>query len=194
MHSLSPSQDTANLSKHYADHLLLLLLLAELQTVAVLSQAINSFHITDYTTTSQPQHFFTTYLLGIVSEVESGFESVPWGQQASKYNINNLCIPVTLDKAICAGGKFTGPISLGWHYFSAMLSLLSQCNLPQATTLPLGDNCKISAMRKLPSMPPPHTHKVKVNTAATSNLSLACVFIVGLHLFYQSISIINTAG
>lgn len=192
MHSLSPSQDTANLSKHYADHLLLLLL-AELQTVAVLTQAINSFHITDYTTTSQPQHFFMTYLLGIVSEVESGFESVPWGQQASKYNINNLCIPVTLDKAICAGGKFTGPISLGWHYFSAMLSLLSQCNLPQATTLPLGDNCKISAMRKLPSMPPPHTHKVKVNTAATSKFK-SCMCFHSWAAFVLSISIINTAG
>lgn len=64
----------------------------------LLTQTTNSFHIIDCTALSL-QHFSKTYL------VEAGFESVPSGQQASKYTINNFCIPFTLDKGLWVGGN-----------------------------------------------------------------------------------------
>lgn len=50
---------------------------------------------------------------------------MPSGQEASKYIINNLCIPFTLDKDLWAGEKFTGFIYLGWHHCAAKLRLAS---------------------------------------------------------------------
>ena len=50
---------------------------------------------------------------------------MPSRQEASKYIINNLCIPFTLDKDLWAGEKCTGLIYLGWHHCAAKLRLAS---------------------------------------------------------------------
>lgn len=82
------------------------------RSTELLTQTTNSFHIIDCTALSL-QHFSKTYL------VETGFESVPLGQKASKYAINDFCIPFILDKALWLGVKFTGFIYLCWHHCSA---------------------------------------------------------------------------
>ena len=63
------------------------------------------------------------------SQIQEGFESLPWGKQASNYIFDDLCIPSTLDKTSGLEKNPLVPFVGGWYFSSPIIDKLVQVTL-----------------------------------------------------------------